>query len=92
MSGVYFTLAVSAATAETCAALADTAVRTDPRVMPIPGPARVGWRAPDGRAAILHWGEGHADSGGDDPPEPPRSRPGPSHAGTIWAEGDTVPR
>jgi Asparagine synthase len=73
---VYFTLAVSAATAEACAALADTAVRTDPRVMPIPGPARVGWRAPDGRAAILHWGEGR--------------RPGMSHAGTIWAQGDTV--
>jgi hypothetical protein len=49
---VYFTLAVSAATAEACAALADTAVRTDPRVMPIPGPARVAWRAPDVLGAL----------------------------------------
>jgi hypothetical protein len=73
---VYFTLAVSAATSETCAALADAAVRTDPRVMPIPGPARVAWRAPDGRAAILHWGEDR--------------RLGTSRAGTIWAEGDAV--
>ena len=73
---MYFTLAVSAATSETCAALADAAVRTDPRIMPIPGPGRVAWRAPDGRAAILHWGEDR--------------RLGTSHAGTIWAEGDAV--
>jgi asparagine synthase (glutamine-hydrolysing) len=92
---VYFTLAVTAATAEGCEALAGAAVRADPRVMPIPGPARVAWRAPGGRAAILHWGEdglastardGHADSGGADP----RSGLGASHAGTIWAEGDAV--
>jgi hypothetical protein len=53
---VYFTLAVSAATAERCAALARAARDADPRVIPIPGPARVAWRAPDGRAAVLHWG------------------------------------
>jgi len=44
--------------------------------MPIPGPARVAWHAPGGRAVVLHWGVG-AGSGA-------------SHAGTIWAEGATV--
>src|SRR6266699_3733740 len=73
---MYFTLAVSAATRRACAVLTDAAEGTDPRVMPIPGPARVVWRAPDERAAVLHWGEGH--------------RAGASHAGTIWAEGATV--
>jgi len=73
---MYFTLAVSAATTEACAALAGAAERTDPRVMPIPGPARVAWRAPGGRAAVLHWGD--APSAGT------------SHAGTIWAEGATA--
>jgi len=38
---MYFTLAISAATRLGCAALAEAAERTDPRVMPIPGPARV---------------------------------------------------
>jgi hypothetical protein len=73
---MYFTLAVSAATTEACAALAGAAERTDPRVMPIPGPARLAWRAPGGRAAVLHWGDGPGS--------------GASHAGTIWAEGATV--
>jgi len=73
---MYFTLAVSAATRQACDALAEAAERTDPRVMPIPGPARVTWRAPDGRAVVLHWGD--ADS------------PGRSYAGTIWAESATV--
>ena len=73
---MYFTLAVSAATPQACAALAGAAARTDPRVMPIPGPARVAWRAPDGRAVVLHWGD--ADNAGT------------SHAGTIWAEGAVV--
>jgi asparagine synthase (glutamine-hydrolysing) len=73
---MYFTLAVSAATRQACDALAEAAERTDPRVMPAPGPARVTWRAPGGRAAVLHWGD--ADS------------PGRSHAGTIWADGATV--
>ncbi len=78
---MYFTLAVSAATRHACAALAEAAERADPRVMPIPGPARVTWRAPDGRAAVLHWGGGR----------PPWARkPGTSQAGTIWAEGTTV--
>jgi hypothetical protein len=78
---MYFTLAVSAATPEACAALAGAAGRTDPGVMPIPGPARVAWHAPGGRAAVLHWG---------DAPSPGTSHGATSHAGTIWAEGATV--
>jgi hypothetical protein len=78
---MYFTLAVSAATRQACAALAEAAGRTDPRVMPIPGPARVAWRAPGGCAAMLYWGGGR--------PREDRG-PGTSHAGTIWAEGATV--
>ena len=53
---MFFTLAVSAATPAACAALTDRALVTDPAVMPIPGPAVVAWRSPDGRAALLHWG------------------------------------
>ena len=67
---MYFTLAVSAATPEGCAALTDRARITDLAVMPVPGPAAVAWRSPDGRAALLHWG----GSGGET-----------SRAGTIWA-------
>ena len=52
---MYFTLAVSAATAADCAALVGAARDTDPRVMPVPGPARVVWRAPDERTAVLYW-------------------------------------
>ncbi len=70
---MYFTIAVSAATAARCAALTGAARDADPRVMPIPGPGRVAWRAPDGRAAVLHWGAGP-------------SAEGVSYAGTIWAE------
>ena len=54
---MYFTLAVSAATAARCAALTSAALGADPRVMPVPGPALVAWRAPDGRATVLHWGD-----------------------------------
>jgi hypothetical protein len=74
---VYFTLAVSAATAARCAALAGAARDADPRAMPVPGPARVAWRAPDGRAAVLHWGI-------------PAGAEGAAHAGTIWAAGAEV--
>jgi Asparagine synthase len=70
---MYFTLAISASSRQRCTALISAAQATDPRVMPIPGPVRVGWRAPDERAAVLHWGA-------DVPPE----RAGTSHAGTIW--------
>ena len=70
---MYFTLAISASSRQRCAALISAAQATDPRVMPIPGPVRVGWRASDERAAVLHWG---ADVSSD--------RAGTSHAGTIW--------
>jgi hypothetical protein len=70
---MYFTLAISAATRDRCAALVSAALDTDPRVMPIPGPARVAGRTPDERTAVLHWGsQGRSD------------RAGASHAGTIW--------
>jgi Asparagine synthase len=69
---MFFTLAVSAATPEGCAALTERALAVDPSVMPIPGPAEVAWRSPDGRAALLNWG---AAGGG---------AAGTSHAGTIW--------
>ncbi|HEX4093863.1 MAG TPA: asparagine synthase-related protein [Trebonia sp.] len=54
---MFFTLAVSASSPRLCAELADRARVADPAVMPIPGPAVVAWRSPDGRAALLHWGE-----------------------------------
>ncbi len=74
---MYFTLAVSAATPQRCTALAGAAQGTDPRIMPIPGPAQVTWRSPDQRAAVLCW------PGGATPLTP---GPWASHAGTIWAE------
>ncbi len=78
---MYFTLAISAATSEACAALATAAQRADPRAMPIPGPARLAWRSPDERAAVLHWGTGapHGDAAGRE-----ARRAAASHAGTIW--------
>ena len=78
----FFTLAVSAGTPEGCAALTERALAVDPSVMPIPGPAEVAWRSPDGRAALLHWGVL-----GD-------GKTGTSHAGTIWTQApgsDGVP-
>ena len=74
----YFTLAVSAATPEGCAALTGRGLAVDPAVLPVPGPAAVAWRSPDGRAAVLHWGV------------PAGGAAGASHAGTIWADGDHV--
>ena len=70
---MYFTLAISAATRERCAALASAAESTDPRVMPIPGPPAVVWQ--DGPAAVLCW-------------PAPDGTAGRSYAGTIWADGD----
>ena len=70
---MYFTLGISAATRETCAALVGAATGTDPRVMPIPGPPTVAWQAPDERTAILCWPGAEREE----------SR---SHAGTIWAD------
>jgi hypothetical protein len=70
---MYFTLAVSASTRERCAALISAAAGTDPRVMPIPGPPAVTWRAQSGLLAVVCW--------------PAAGGPGPrSHAGTIWAD------
>jgi Asparagine synthase len=79
---MFFTLGVSAASAERCAELTSRALAADPSVMPVPGPAAVAWRSPDGRAAILHWGVG-AERTGDGAAA--------SHAGTIWA-GSAGPR
>jgi hypothetical protein len=53
---MYFTLAVSAPDAATCAELTRRAGAADPRALPIPGLPRVAWRSPNGRAALLTWG------------------------------------
>ncbi len=77
---MFFTLAVSAVSAARCAALADRARIADPAVMPIPGPAMVAWRSPDGRAAVLHWGS----------PDPPDSADETqSYGNTIWVGSAT---
>ena len=86
---MYFTLAVSAASREACAALTAAALGADPRIMPIRGPARVAWRAADERQAMVCWG-GEAASGcgaaeGRGPGASAASR-----AGTIWAEASAV--
>ena len=82
LTGMYFTLAISAATREAGAALVVAAQGTDPSVMPIPGPPAVGWQASDGRTAVLHWG--HRDGGHRDRPGSGDQRVAASHAGTIW--------
>jgi hypothetical protein len=79
---MFFTLGVSAGTPERCAELTDRALAVDPAVMPIPGPAEVAWRAPDGRAALLRWG-GTADVRGA--AEAAAGAAAASRAGTIWA-------
>jgi hypothetical protein len=76
---VFFTLAVSAATAEGCAALTRRALDVDPSVMPVPGPATVPWRSADGRAALLRWGGAPGSVSAGSAPACA------SHAGTIWA-------
>src|ERR1700728_2620952 len=89
---MFFTLAVSAATPRLCAELADRAQTADPAVMPIPGPAVVAWRSPDGRAALLHWG-GRPDAGESASTSASASAWAgatvASQAGTIWAESPT---
>jgi hypothetical protein len=70
---MYFTLAVSAGARERCAALVSAAASTDPRVMPIPGPPAVVWKAADGCSAVVCWPS----------PEVIAVR---SHAETIWAD------
>ena len=91
---MYFTLAVSAPDPATCAELTQRACGTDPRVMPIPGPARVIWRAPGGHAALIIWGDGPAGPGhmrGDSPAGPGHMRgdspAGPGHAGGPGSAG-----
>ena len=88
---MFFTLAVSAATPEACTALTGRALSADPAVMPIPGPAAVAWRSPDGRAALLHWGSQPDGPGAGQDADATlaaraTSHPGvmTSHAGTIW--------
>jgi hypothetical protein len=84
---MYFTLAISAATRERCAGLVAAALGTDPRVLPIPGPAAVAWRAPDERAAVLRWGlSGLSGLSGDDGAAGASS----SCEGTIWADASAV--
>ena len=51
---MYFTLGISAATRQACAALIAAALGTDFRVMPIPGPPGVAWQASDECTAVLH--------------------------------------
>jgi hypothetical protein len=60
--------------------------------MPVPGPAGVAWRSPDGRAALLRWGA----AGEQGPDEGARAAAAASRAGTIWAgapdsRGGSVP-
>ena len=74
---MYFTLGISAATRQACAALIGAATGTDPRVMPIPGPPVVAWQAPDGQAALVRWPSRRPSANVADPR---------SHAGTIWAD------
>jgi hypothetical protein len=78
---VYFTLAVSAATPEQCAALTGRARVTDPRVMPVPGPAVVVWQAADKRSAMVRWGRDPGGAAAGD-----AAAPHASHAGTIWVD------
>ena len=82
----YFTLAVSAATPAMCEVLADLARIADPAVMPIPGPAAIAWRSPDGRAALVHWGRHGPGDPGDpgDPADPGEPVTAASQAETIW--------
>jgi Asparagine synthase len=83
---MFFTLAISAATPEACAALTARALSADPAVMPIPGPAVVAWRSPDARAALLHWGSrpDSQDPGGAGASSPAEAVP---HAGTTPRTG-----
>jgi len=95
---MYLTLAISAATRQTCAGLIAAALGTDPRVLPIPGPATVAWRAPDERAAVLRWGRAADQGPADGPTASPTGSAGAadghhaaaSHEGTIWAEAEAV--
>ena len=100
---MYFTLGISAVTRQTCAGLIAAALGTDPRVLPIPGPAAVAWRAPDERAAVLRWGlladHGPTDHGptawaaagsGGSAGAADGHHAAASHEGTIWADAEAV--
>ena len=78
---MFFTLGVSAIFPERCAELTGRALAADPSVMPVPGPAEVAWRSPDGRAALLRWGDA-AEAGSGPAAETGTCA---SRAGTIWA-------
>ncbi|MGH3267585.1 MAG: asparagine synthase-related protein, partial [Trebonia sp.] len=87
---MYFTLAVSAASRERCAALTGRARIADPAVLPVPGPAEVAWQSPDGRAALLRWGSPETTPKITLAPSATRATSADcalsaiSHAGTIW--------
>jgi hypothetical protein len=95
---MFFTLAICAATPGLCDALTDRARIADPSVMPVPGPVAIAWRSPDGRTALLRWGDG-PPAGGPTAGSPPAGGPAgglpagtsaSSQAGTIWA-GEPTP-
>jgi hypothetical protein len=85
---MFFTLGISAVSPERCAELTGRALAVDPSVMPVPGPAEVAWRSPDGRAVLLRWGDA-AETGdvpwATGPWQAAETGPGASRAGTIWA-------
>ena len=91
---MYFTLAISAATREGCAGLVAAALGTDPRVLPVPGPAAVAWRSADERAAVLLWGRpadhGRAAASVGFTGAMEGHYAVASHAGTIWASAEGV--
>ena len=93
---MYFTLAVSAASQERCAALTGRARIADPAVLPVPGPPEVAWQSPDGRAALLRWGRAEATPKIALAPSATQATSAYcapsaiSHAGTIWP-GTPIP-
>jgi hypothetical protein len=80
---MFFTLGVSAVSPERCAELTGRALGADPSVMPIPGPAALAWRSPDGRAALLHWGGATGDGDGVGVGAGPGGGDGPGMAGAA---------
>jgi asparagine synthetase B (glutamine-hydrolysing) len=84
---VYFTLAIGAATRERCAELVATAVSTDPRVMPIPGPPAVVRQSDDGLTAVVRWPRA-APTGPEAAPAGFAAAAARSYAGTIWLDQD----
>jgi hypothetical protein len=93
---MYFTLAVSAASQERCAALTGRARIADPAVLPVPGPPEVAWQSPDGRSALLRWGRAETTPKITLAPSATQATSADcapsaiSHAGTIWP-GTPIP-